>query len=95
MKKTTLFIAVQLLAAISLAACSSTDTGIKEFELSPRGISIANIYKEQRSRAYQAAEKHCAKYSKIPRKLKTIRETPDYAAEERVTFVFECVKPGR
>ena len=41
---------------------------------SPRGISILNIMKEERSKAYQAAEKHCAKYYKVPRIIKSVEQ---------------------
>ena len=85
---------VLLISAATFVACSSTDTGIKFFNKSPRGITISNIYKEQRSQAYQSAEKHCAKYSKVPRKLKTLRETKDYDVD-RVTMMFECIRPSR
>ena len=85
---------VLLVAVSSLVACSSTNTGIKFFNKSPRGITISNIYKEQRSQAYQSAEKHCAKYSKVPRKLKTLRESAEYDIE-RVTIIFECIRPSR
>jgi len=85
---------VLLLSVASLVACSSTDTGIKFSNKSPRGITISNVYKEHRSKAYQSAEKHCAKYSKVPRKLKTIRETNEYTVE-RVTIKFECIRPSR
>ena len=91
MKKTILFLAS---LSITVTACSSTDTGLKSFNTSPRGISISNVYKAQRSRAFQTAEKHCAKYSKVPRRLKTIRETASYTTE-RMTIVYECVKAAR
>jgi uncharacterized lipoprotein YehR (DUF1307 family) len=85
---------VLLLSVASLVACSSTDTGIKFSNKSPRGITVSNVYKEYRSKAYQSAERHCAKYSKVPRKLKTIQETDKYTVE-RVTIKFECIKPSR
>ncbi|MDH5600940.1 MAG: hypothetical protein OEY78_06505 [Gammaproteobacteria bacterium] len=88
MNKTVLFF-----ATLSLAACSSTGADIKFSNKSPRGITISNVYKESHSRAYQSAEKHCAKYSKVPRKLKITRESAEYATE-RVTLVFECIRPS-
>jgi len=84
---------ILLIAVSTLVACSSTDTGMKFENKGPRGISISNIYKEYRSKAYQNAEKHCAKYSKVPRKLKTIRESDSYDVE-RVKFIFECIRPN-
>ena len=85
---------VLLLSVASLVACASTETGIKFSDKTPRGITVSNVYKENRSKAYQSAEKHCAKYSKVPRKLKTLRETDEYTVE-RVTIKFECIKPSR
>jgi len=84
---------ILLIAVSSLIACSSTDTGMKFENTSPRGISISNVYKESRSRAYQEAEKHCAKYSKVPRKLRTLRESAEYDIEIS-KLVFECIRPN-
>ena len=79
-----------LLFTISLlTACSSTDSGMKYYNKSPRGITILNVYKESHSQAYQDAEKHCAKYSKVPRK----RESANYN-EKKAMLVFECIRPN-
>lgn len=80
---------------LSLISCSSTDVGMKFTNKTPRGISILNIIKEERSRAYQSAEKHCAKYYKVPRVLKTIeQESLDETQAWMRTMNFECVKPS-
>ena len=80
---------------LSLISCSSTDVnGMKFTSKTPRGISILNIKKEERSRAYQSAEKHCAKYYKVPRVLKIVeQESLDETQAAMRTMNFECVKP--
>ena len=81
---------------LSLISCSSTDVnGMKFTNKNPRGISILNIVKEERSRAYQSAEKHCAKYYKVPRVLKIVeQESVDETQSSMRTMNFECVKPS-
>ena len=81
---------------LSLVSCSSTDVeGMKFTNKTPRGISILNIIKEEYSRAYQSAEKHCAKYYKVPRILKTVEQEPQYETQATMrTINFECVKPS-
>ena len=59
---------------------------------SPRGIKIINITKELDSKAYQTAEKHCAKYSKVPRISKKLKQSEDYEVE-KMTIVFNCIRP--
>ena len=77
----------------TLISCSSTGIeGMKFTNKSPRGISILNVVKEERSRAYQSAEKHCAKYYKVPRVLKTVKQ--ESLDETQSTMNFECVKPS-
>ena len=81
---------------LSLISCSSTDgNGMKFTNKTPRGISILNIRKEERSKAYQSAEKHCAKYYKVPRVLKISEQEPLEEFQENMrTMNFECVKPS-
>ena len=81
---------------LSLVSCSSTDVeGMKFTNKTPRGISILNIIKEEHSRAYQSAEKHCAKYYKVPRILKTVVQEAQYETQSTMrTINFECVKPS-
>ena len=80
---------------LSIISCSSTDVdGMKYTNKTPRGISILNIIKEERSKAYQSAEKHCAKYYKVPRVLKIVeQESLDETQAAMRTMNFECVKP--
>ena len=84
---------ILLAAVFSLSACSSTATGMQFMDKSPRGIKVINITKELDSRAYQTAEIHCSKYSKIPRILKTIKQTEDYELVQKSTVIFECRRP--
>ena len=64
---------------LSLVSCSSTDVeGMKFTNKTPRGISILNIIKEEYSRAYQSADKHCATYYKVPRILKIVDQKQNY-----------------
>lgn len=86
---------ILLAATISLVACSSTDTGMKFSKQSPRGIQVSDIKKEDRVKAYRAAEKHCAKYSKVPRVSQTINQVhyEDIIIPMR-TIKFECIRPS-
>ena len=81
-----------LIAISSLVACSSTNTGMQFVDKTPRGIKIINIMKEQHSKAYQTAEKHCAKYSKVPRVLKRIKQSDD-SEIPMTTMITECIRP--
>ena len=84
-----------LATLFSLIACSTTNNGMKYVNKSPRGISILNIIKEMRSKAYQTAESHCAKYNKVPRVLKSIiQEQEDESQVQMTTMTFECVRPN-
>ena len=82
-----------LIAIFSFGACSTASKGIKFVNKSPRGISILNIKKQEHSKAYQAAEKHCAKYFKVPRIIKST-EQQDESEITLHTTVFECLKPS-
>ena len=91
MKK--LILILTILATLSLAACT-TDTSMKMKDISSRGISITGIIPGNRSKAYRAAEKHCAKYYKVPRVLKS--ESQLHESEgTKVTMVFECVRQNQ
>ena len=79
---------ILLIAISSLAACSATSDGMKYANKSPRGISILNIDKADHAKAYRLAEKHCAKYYKVPRILKTSRQSDSLGT----TMAFECLK---
>ena len=81
-----------LIAVFSFGACSTASKGIKFVNKSPRGISILNIKKQEHSKAYQAAEKHCAKYFKVPRIIKSTQQH-DAAENTMHTTVFEGLKP--
>jgi hypothetical protein len=86
---------VLLLSVASLVACSSTDTGMKFDKKTPRAISISNVKKADRVKAYRAAEKHCAKYSKVPRLLRKVKqETNDYSPIPMRTEHYECIRPS-
>ena len=81
-------------SSLLLASCASTDDGVNFINKSPRGITIINILKEDYSQAYQQAEKHCAKYSKVPRVLKKKIQSESYQAE-KITLIMECLRPNR
>jgi len=83
-----------LIAISSLVACSSTKTGMQFVDKTPRGLKVINIMKEQQSKAYQTAEKHCAKYSKVPRVLKRTKQV-DESEIPMTTMIFECIGPSR
>lgn len=79
-----------------LSACSATnDMGMKITNKNPRGISFVNVVKEDRVKAYREAEKHCAKYYKVTRKLKSdTQEQKDEIEAAMSTISFECLKPS-
>lgn len=82
-----------LFTLFTLTACSSTGSSVKYKNVSPRGISILNLIKEDRVKAYRTAEKHCAKYYKVPRVLRTIEQEGE-SEIPLSTMVFECVRPS-
>ena len=84
-----------LVALFSLFSCSATNNKMDGVNKSPRGITIINIIKEKHSRAYQTAESHCAKYNKVPRVLKTVKqEQEDESQAQMSSMTFECVRPS-
>lgn len=83
-----------LIFVFSLTACATTDNGMKNTNKSPRGISILNVIKQDRAKAHRAAEKHCAKYYKVPRVLKSITQDEESAIPMK-TVIFECLKPNQ
>lgn len=91
MKKLILSIAV-----ITGVSCSSANISMQLTNKTPRGISIQNVVKKDRVKAYMAAEKYCAKYAKVPRVVSTItqEQTEDFTPEMS-TINYECLKPNR
>lgn len=86
---------ILLFAVLSLMACSSTNTGMKFENKGPRTISIYNLMKQDHAKAYRAAEKHCAKYYKVPRVLKkTDYQSTDDSHIPMRSLHFECIKPS-
>ena len=81
-----------LFAIFSLLGCSSS-TPLKLMDKSPRGVSVMNNAYGERAKAYRAAEKHCAKYYKVPRILKTKRQTGK-TGKRLSTVFFECLHPN-
>ena len=79
-----------LLSALFLSSCSSLVINVKN--KSSRQISIENILPNEKTKAYRMAEKHCAKYYKVPRKISS-KSQPDN--DDMTTIVFECVRPNR
>lgn len=84
---------IPVIIIFSLSACSATTTtGMQFMNKSPRGIKVINVTKELDSNAYQTAEKHCAKYSKVPRISKKTKQSAEYEIE-KITIVFNCIRP--
>ena len=90
MKKLTAILT--LFAMFSLLGCSSS-TPLKLMNKSPRGVSVMNNAYGERAKAYRAAEKYCAKYYKVPRILRTKRQTGE-TGKRMSTIFFECLKPN-
>ena len=66
---------------------------MKLMALSPDGISIMNIDKTERVEAYRLAEKHCAKYSKVPRLIETTHQL-EKSELPLLRMNFECLRPS-
>jgi hypothetical protein len=82
---------ILLIAISSLVACSSVKYVIQEVKKSPKSISIINIGKKEHAKAFQMAEKHCAKYYKVPQ----IVNTSPQAEASMFTMKFRCLKPSK
>jgi len=83
------------LSFISLFACSTPQIRMENIAKGPKGISVINITNKERAKAYRAAEKHCAKYYKVPRILNSVKQKPvEEFHIERHTTNFECLKPS-
>ena len=66
---------------------------MKLMALSPDGISIMNIDKSERVEAYRLAEKHCAKYSKVPRLIESSQQL-EKSDIPLLRMNFECLRPA-
>lgn len=86
---------ILLFTTLSLIACSSTGSGMKLESKGPRGIFISNIMNKDHVKAYRAAEKHCSKYSKVPRIVKTINyDTTEDSPTAMRAESYECIRPS-
>lgn len=77
---------------LMLAGCSAT--GLPEMtymDKNSRGISILNVKKEEHVKAYREAEKHCAKYFKVPRIIQSSVQL-EKTDVPMSTIIFECLK---
>ena len=84
-----------LSSVLLLTACASGHSGMKLESKGPRGIFISNIMKKDHVKAYRAAEKHCSKYSKVPRIVKTINyDTTEDSPTAMRTESYECIRPS-
>lgn len=84
---------ILLLSFSLLAACSAPIKTLIQVDKSPNGITIENIIKEEHVKAYRLAEKHCAKYAKVPRVLKSMdKEADDESSISLRTTSYECLK---
>lgn len=79
-----------LFSFLSLSGCA-TDNTMKFSDLSPRSITITNIVKSERVQARRSAEKHCAKYFKVVRVIKSEAPTEDTNG----MMTIECIKPNQ
>jgi len=88
MKNLTLTFA--LVATLLLSGCA-TEVPMKLQDKSPRGITIVNSIDGKQAKAFRSAEKHCAKYYKVPRILQI---KPQIKESEKAmnTIIFECLK---
>lgn len=89
MKNLTLILA--LLPALFLSGCA-TDVGMKIQDKSPRGITIMNSIEGERAKAFRAAEKHCAKYYKVPRIFHIKPQLVGESEKVMNTIIFKCLK---
>lgn len=90
MKKLSLILT--LFPVFFLSGCA-TDVAMQFKDKSPRGITVMNNVKGERAKAFRAAEKHCAKYYKVPRILH-IKPQAEESEKIMNTITFECLKPN-
>jgi len=84
---------ILLLSFSLLAACSTAIKTLIQVDKSPNGITIESITKEEHVKAYRLAEKHCAKYAKVPRALRSVdKEANDDIPVSLRTTSYECLK---
>ena len=77
-----------------LNACSTPEVpAMKLMALSPDGIVIMNIDKTERVEAYRLAEKHCAKYAKVPRLIETSKQLEETDVP-LLRMNFACLRPS-
>ena len=87
---------ILIIAAISAVSCSSPNIGMQLTNKTPRGLSIKNVLKNERAKAFMSAEKYCAKYGKVPRVLKSItQEQTEEFTPDMLMINYECLRPAR
>ena len=75
-----------------LSACASTPPAVMTaMDKNSVGISIINVKKEEHVKAYRIAEKHCAKYYKVPRIIQSSIQL-EKSDVPKSTIIFECLK---
>lgn len=67
---------------------------MKFMSVSPNGLSILNVDKTERVEAYRLAEKHCAKYSKVPRVIESYNQL-EKTDIPLTTMIFQCLRVSR
>lgn len=81
----------------TLSACSPTKIlKLHVINQSPNGMTVVNITKTERVKAYRSSEAHCSKYSKVPRMIKlTEQDQHNGAGVELLSMKFECIRPTK
>ena len=86
---------ILLIVILSLAGCSTPPqvAAMKIMNATPIGISILNVDNSERVEAYRIAEKHCAKYQKVPRLLDSSKQL-EKSDIPLSTMVYQCLRPS-
>jgi hypothetical protein len=80
---------------LSLISCSTPQVEAMKFmSASPNGLSILNIDRTERVEAYRLAERHCAKYSKVPRLIESYNQL-EKTDIPLMTMIFQCLRVSR
>jgi len=80
-----------LSSTLLLSGCG-IDGAMKIQDKSPRGITVMNSVEGERAKAFRAAEKHCAKYYKVPRILHIKPQQLEESEKIINTIIFKCLK---
>ncbi len=82
-----------LIVFVTLAACAAAPQHMQVEKAVASGMTIHNIPKGKKAKAFRMAEKHCAKYNKAAQTRQVIRtQEADEYQPELSTMIFSCLR---